>query len=139
MDQIDDILDQDIDPTETREWMDSLNAVMNHDGTERAHFLLEKMVDTTRRSGGYLPFDPTTAYVNTIPPNQQAKSPGDAAHGVAHPLDDPLERDGDGGAHQPQAGRAWVGTSPVSLRRRRCTTSASTISGARRPPTIRAT
>jgi len=79
MDQIDDILDQDIDPTETREWMDSLNAVLNHDGTGRAHFLLEKMVDTTRRSGGYLPFDPTTAYVNTIPPNQQAKSPGDAA------------------------------------------------------------
>ncbi len=79
MDQIDDILDQDIDPTETREWMDSLDAVLNHDGTRRAHFLLEKMVDTTRRSGGYLPFNPTTEYVNTIPVTQEAKSPGDAA------------------------------------------------------------
>ncbi|MEO5812888.1 MAG: pyruvate dehydrogenase (acetyl-transferring), homodimeric type [Rhodanobacter sp.] len=79
MDQIDDILDQDIDPTETREWMDSLGAVLDHDGTKRAHFLLERMVDRTRRSGGYLPFDPTTAYVNTIPPNQETKSPGDAA------------------------------------------------------------
>ena len=79
MEQLDDILDQDIDPTETREWLDSLDAVLHHDGTKRAHFLLEKMVDTTRRSGGYLPFDPTTEYVNTIPLGQEAKSPGDAA------------------------------------------------------------
>ena len=79
MDQLDDILDQDIDPTETREWMDSLHAVLNHDGTQRAHFLLERMVDTTRRSGGYLPFSPTTEYVNTIPASKEAKSPGDAA------------------------------------------------------------
>ena len=79
MDQLDDILNQDIDPTETGEWIDSLDAVIHHDGTERAHFLLEKMVDTTRRSGGYLPFNPTTEYVNTIPPSREAKSPGDAA------------------------------------------------------------
>ncbi|MGN2245340.1 pyruvate dehydrogenase (acetyl-transferring), homodimeric type [Frateuria sp. GZRR35] len=79
MDQFDDILNQDIDPTETREWVDSLNAVIQHDGTERAHYLLERMVDSTRRSGGYLPFDPTTEYVNTVAPSQEAKSPGDAA------------------------------------------------------------
>ncbi|MGB5940646.1 MAG: pyruvate dehydrogenase (acetyl-transferring), homodimeric type [Rhodanobacter sp.] len=79
MDQLDDVLNQDLDPTETREWIDSLNAVISHDGTERAHYLLERMVDTTRRSGGYLPFNPTTEYVNTIPPSQEAKSPGDAA------------------------------------------------------------
>ena len=79
MDIVQDIVDQDMDPAETREWMDSLQAVLNHDGTERAHFLLERMVDTTRRSGGYLPFDLTTQYVNTIPANQEAKSPGDAA------------------------------------------------------------
>ncbi len=79
MDQIDDILDQDLDPTETREWIESLDAVVKHDGTERAHFLLERMVDNTRRSGGYLPFSPTTEYVNTIPASQEAKSPGDAA------------------------------------------------------------
>ncbi|TAL87189.1 MAG: pyruvate dehydrogenase (acetyl-transferring), homodimeric type [Rhodanobacter sp.] len=79
MDQLDDILDQDLDPTETREWVESLDAVIQHDGTERAHFLLERMVDTTRRSGGYLPFSPTTEYVNTIAPANEAKSPGDAA------------------------------------------------------------
>ncbi len=79
MDQLQDILDQDLDPTETREWIDSLSAVINNDGPERAHFLLDRMVDATRRAGGYLPFDPTTEYVNTIPPHQEAKSPGDAA------------------------------------------------------------
>ena len=79
MDQLDDILNQDLDPTETREWIDSLNAVINHDGTERAHYLLEQMVDSTRRAGGYLPFDPTTAYVNTIAPASEARMPGDAA------------------------------------------------------------
>ncbi|WP_424683042.1 pyruvate dehydrogenase (acetyl-transferring), homodimeric type [Frateuria sp. YIM B11624] len=79
MDQLDDVLNQDLDPTETREWVESLNAVIQHDGTERAHYLLERMVDSTRRSGGYLPFDPTTEYVNTIAPANEAKSPGDAA------------------------------------------------------------
>ncbi len=86
MNMLNDILNQDIDPTETREWMDSLDAVIQHDGTERAHFLLERMVDTTRRSGGYLPFDPTTEYVNTIAPGNEAKMSGDADHGMAHPL-----------------------------------------------------
>ena len=79
MDQLDDILHQDLDPTETQEWVDSLNAVINHDGTERAHYLLEKMVDSTRRAGGYLPFNPTTEYVNTIAPANEAKMSGDAA------------------------------------------------------------
>src|ERR1700754_640248 len=79
MDQITDILHQDLDPTETQEWVESLNAVINHDGTERAHYLLERMVDSTRRAGGYLPFDPTTEYVNTIPPHMEARSPGNAA------------------------------------------------------------
>ena len=79
MEQLDDIVHQDPDPTETREWIESLDAVINHDGAERAHFLLERMVDSARRSGGYLPFDPTTEYVNTIPPQREARMSGDAA------------------------------------------------------------
>jgi len=43
----------------------------------RAHFPLEQLVDFTRRSGGYLPYDATTAYINTIPPHLEPKSPGD--------------------------------------------------------------
>jgi len=78
MNKLDDILNQDIDPTETREWTESLDAVIGADGPERAHFLLEKMVDATRRAGGHLPFQPTTEYINTIPPHLEAKSPGNA-------------------------------------------------------------
>ena len=78
MNKFDDILNQDIDPVETREWTDSLGAVISHDGTDRAHYLLEKMVDATRRAGGHLPFQPTTEYINTIPPHLEAKCPGDA-------------------------------------------------------------
>jgi pyruvate dehydrogenase E1 component len=73
-----DILDQDTDPNETREWVESLSAVIAHDGPERAHFLLDRMVEQTRRAGAYLPFQPTTEYVNTIAPQLEAKSPGDA-------------------------------------------------------------
>jgi pyruvate dehydrogenase E1 component len=77
MNIMNDILDQDLDPTETREWTEALDAVIRTDGPERAHFLLEKLVDETRRSGGHLPFTPTTEYVNTIPPHLEAKMPGD--------------------------------------------------------------
>jgi pyruvate dehydrogenase E1 component len=68
---------QDVDPVETREWLESLRAVIEHGGPERAHYLLEQLVDFTRRSGGHLPYDATTAYINTIPPSQSAKLPGD--------------------------------------------------------------
>ncbi|MFQ6021905.1 MAG: pyruvate dehydrogenase (acetyl-transferring), homodimeric type [Acidiferrobacterales bacterium] len=70
---------QDIDPLETREWLDALEAVLEHEGIERAHFLLEQLVDKARRSGAYLPYSANTAYLNTIPTTQEERSPGDAA------------------------------------------------------------
>ncbi len=79
MNQLNDILDQDLDPVETQEWTESLKGVIAADGTDRAHFLLERMVDETRRAGGYLPFAPTTEYVNTIPSHLEARTPGDGA------------------------------------------------------------
>ncbi len=74
-----DPLERDIDPEETREWKDALEAVVERDGPERAHFLIEALVDKARRSGAYLPYNATTAYVNTIPPQQEARRPGDPA------------------------------------------------------------
>ncbi len=68
----------DTDPQETAEWLESLQAVIEREGPERAHQLIEHLVDFTRRSGGYLPYDATTAYVNTIPPHLQEASPGDS-------------------------------------------------------------
>ncbi|MCC7326857.1 MAG: pyruvate dehydrogenase (acetyl-transferring), homodimeric type [Burkholderiales bacterium] len=70
---------QDVDPQESREWLDSLDSVLEHEGSERAHFLLEMLVDHARRSGTHLPFDPTTAYVNTIPATLEQRAPGDPA------------------------------------------------------------
>jgi pyruvate dehydrogenase E1 component len=79
MNWLTDLLQDDPDPTETQEWIESIKAVIDHDGAERAHQLLEGMVALTRRAGAHLPFAPTTEYVNTIPPAQEQKSPGDAA------------------------------------------------------------
>ncbi len=69
----------DIDPEETQEWIESLESVLEREGPERAHFLLERLIDKTRRSGIYLPFSAKTAYVNTIPLTKQRPIPGDQA------------------------------------------------------------
>jgi pyruvate dehydrogenase E1 component len=70
---------EDADPEETREWLESIDSVLRVHGAERAHYLLERLIDYTRRSGAYLPFRPNTAYVNTISPNQEREYPGDRA------------------------------------------------------------
>ncbi|CAD84272.1 MULTISPECIES: pyruvate dehydrogenase (acetyl-transferring), homodimeric type [Nitrosomonas] len=72
----------DIDPQETQEWLDALETVLMNEGTERAHFLLEKLVEKARRSGAYLPYSANTAYINTIPPGKEERSPGD--HALEH-------------------------------------------------------
>jgi pyruvate dehydrogenase E1 component len=69
----------DIDPQETLEWLEALEAVLENEGVDRAHFLIEQMVDKARRSGAYLPFSANTAYVNTIPVTKQRRFPGDRA------------------------------------------------------------
>ena len=69
----------DPDSLETQEWLDALEAVLEREGPERAHYLLEKLIDKARRSGAYLPYKAQTAYLNTIPPHMEERSPGDAA------------------------------------------------------------
>jgi pyruvate dehydrogenase E1 component len=70
---------EDVDPQETQEWLDSIDSVLRSHGTDRAHFLLNSMIDHARRSGAYLPYSATTAYLNTIPVHQQPEYPGDRA------------------------------------------------------------
>ncbi len=70
---------EDSDPAETREWLESIDSVLRVHGSERAHYLLERVIDYTRRSGAYLPFRPNTAYVNTISTSQEKDYPGDRA------------------------------------------------------------
>src|SRR3954470_11498835 len=68
---------EDLDPVETQEWLESIDSVLKTHGAERAHFLLERLIDYARRSGAYLPFKPNTAYVNTISGAQEKDYPGD--------------------------------------------------------------
>jgi len=66
----------DADAQETREWLDALSAVLSAEGGERAHFLLEQLIDHARQAGVDMPFSANTAYVNTIPADQEERSPG---------------------------------------------------------------
>ncbi len=74
----------DSDELETQEWLEALDAVIEREGPERAHFLLEKLIDKSRRSGANLPYRATTGYVNTIPPHLEQQNPGD--HEIEHRL-----------------------------------------------------
>ena len=58
-------LDVDIDPEETREWKEALEEVIERDGPQRAHFLIESLVDKARRSGAYLPYNATKPLLET--------------------------------------------------------------------------
>ena len=68
---------KDTDPGETQDWLDSLTSVIETEGVERAHFLLEALIDKARRSGAHLPYRATTAYLNTIPLVDEKRCPGD--------------------------------------------------------------
>jgi len=67
----------DIDPIETKEWIDSLDAVISKDGSDRAHYLLKKLIDETSKEGSHRPLTRITPYINTILPESEIKSPGD--------------------------------------------------------------
>ena len=66
----------DRDPVETQEWIDSLRAVLQHQGAERARWLLGRLGEEAQRTGTMPDFCATTPYRNTIPPEQEARSPG---------------------------------------------------------------
>jgi len=68
---------RDPDPQETREWLDALDSVLEQEGNERAHFLIERLIDLARRRGAHLPYQATTAYVNTIRKSDEARMPGE--------------------------------------------------------------
>ncbi len=66
----------DHDPGETREWIDSLKAVVQHMGVERARYLMGRLRDEAQLIGARPTFTATTPYRNTIPPEKEQKSPG---------------------------------------------------------------
>jgi len=66
----------DSDSQETREWMDALKAVIDNEGPERAHYLLEQLIEQARESSIDMPFSANTGYVNTIEADQEEVCPG---------------------------------------------------------------
>ena len=72
----------DIDPQETQEWLDALDSVLEHEGPERAHYLISQLIRKARLAGTDLPISATTPYVNTIPLDKEERSPGN--HELEH-------------------------------------------------------
>ena len=68
---------QDTDPEETQEWIESIEGTIQEHGTERARFLLEKLIDFAERQGARMPFNTNTPFINTIQPFEQKTFPGD--------------------------------------------------------------
>jgi pyruvate dehydrogenase E1 component len=74
-----DAMKGDGDPLETREWTEALEGVLEHEGPDRAQFLIEELIALARREGAYVPFSANTDYINTIPVERQPRMPGDGA------------------------------------------------------------
>ena len=68
---------QDIDPEETGEWLEALEALIDAEGIDRAHYLLENLITRARSRGAFLPYNANTPYLNTIPVESQPQYPGD--------------------------------------------------------------
>ncbi len=66
----------DSDSQETREWLDALKAVIENEGPERAHYLLEQLLEQARESSIDMPFSANTGYVNTIDVDEEETCPG---------------------------------------------------------------
>lgn len=71
------LVDYDIDPLATDEWVSSLKAILQHEGRERAHFILNELTRQARQAGVNLPYSAVTDYVNTIPVKDEPAYPGD--------------------------------------------------------------
>ena len=67
----------DIDSVETREWLDSLDSVLQTSGIDRVEYLLTQLRLKAHTSGVNIPFTANTPYINTIPPGKQPAYPGD--------------------------------------------------------------
>ena len=71
------VIPQDVDPQETQEWLEALEAVLREEGPDRAQLLIDTVVNEARGSGAHLEVGLTTPYVNTIPPDREEPFPGD--------------------------------------------------------------
>src|SRR4051812_6480828 len=71
------VIQRDVDPQETQEWLEALEAVLREEGPDRAQQLIDTVVWEARGSGAQVEVGLTTPYVNTIVPEREEKLPGD--------------------------------------------------------------
>ena len=71
-------LQDDPDTQETAEWLDALDGVIANEGPQRAHYLIERLIDNAQQQGADIPYSANTQYINTIPVDLQPPYPGDA-------------------------------------------------------------
>ena len=69
--------ENDIDPVETNEWLESLSSVIENDGNNRAHYLIKELINKAYMEGANIPYTQNTPYINTIPASEEKKSSGD--------------------------------------------------------------
>ena len=130
----------DLDPQETREWLDALEGVLEREGPERAHFLIEHLIDRARRVRR-LPAVLRQHRVRQHHPGRAAAAlPGRLRARAAHPPLRALERDGHGGpreqAHQRRRPHRELRLGRHALRRRLQPLLARLDGGARRRPRL---
>ena len=124
---------QDLDPVETGEWVDSLRAVLHHQGSARATYLLEKLAEEAGRAGIVQPSTLTTPYVNTIPPEREERADWD--RDIEHRIRSIIRWNAVAIILRANKESSELGGHmPASSQRRLSTISVSGISGARRRP-----
>src|SRR3954470_8249544 len=67
----------DVDPSETNEWLESLDNVVKTEGRSRARYLMLRMLERAREHQVGVPGLRSTDYINTIPPEREPWFPGD--------------------------------------------------------------
>jgi len=72
----------DYDPQETQEWLESLQSVLEKEGADRAHFIIDQLINHARLAGDDVPISATTPYINSIPLDKEERSPG--SHEMEH-------------------------------------------------------
>ena len=76
----------DPDARETQEWLEALDAVIAQEGPERAHYLIQRLIESAREEGIDIPYSANTAYINTHSYRTAAELPWRCGDGRAHPV-----------------------------------------------------
>jgi pyruvate dehydrogenase E1 component len=92
----------DLDPRETREWLDALDPVVVFDGADQTTFLLDGRLNGARHNGVPVPYSANTPNLNTIPPVRETPHPGDQE--IEYKIRSLIRWKGDpvGGVHRPE-------------------------------------